>query len=262
MLVLIVVAAATAFGAFITSYQKTLQAEEQVTHDRALESLKTITALTTLNGTGTNGQLLVVNFTVASLDQNPTILTGLDVDNQPINNYTAYELNLTTGSVDSIVVAAGGQLHISANQQLAIAVDVSAGSASNSFYIQSFGLTDRSYVQVDLFTYLANDFRTIFLPPTAIALVTSLQSFVNGSTPTTVPALSGINSIQPQPGNATIVSWNWTAVTLAPPGATWTGSGEEVVPTFSIHPASYTITLIVTNNYGLVGSDVITYFAS
>ncbi len=255
MLVLIVVSAATAFSYFIASYQKQVQAQENAAHQKALESLHVITVRTQLNYSGGPGALLTLNFSVESLDVNPIHLTGLDIDNQAVRNYSVWALNLTTGTFQTIQVAALGVLDIGPNEQFNLAVDVSSGSASSSFYDPSFGLLSSSYVQTDLFTDLANDFRASFLPPSAIPLVTVDQTF-NATTNTFVPVpiLDGLNSIQPGT-NDTIVSWSWS---ISPDGTV--ASGEEAEAVFATTGIEHTITLVVTNNVGLVGVGSINYF--
>lgn len=261
MLVLIVVAAATAFSLFIASYQKQVQAEEAQAHLKALESLRVITVQTELNQSDvgnatTAGTLVDVSFNVESLDVNPTILTGLDIDNQAVRNYSVSQLNLTTGSYSTAQVAALGVLDVGPNEQFSLIVDVSPGPGS-SFYSPSFGLLSSSYVQIDLFTYLANDFRASFLPPTAIALVTLDQTISANGTPVAIPLLDGMNSVQPG-GNATIVSWEWNVTPSIPNGGT--ASGEEVEAPFTEPPGTtYTVTLTVTDNFGLIGIDKVSY---
>jgi flagellin-like protein len=259
MLVLIVVSAATAFSLFIAGYQKQVQAEQAQAHLKSLESLHVITVQSLLNQSAqatSSGQLLLLNFSVESLDINPTILTGLDVNNQAVRNYSVWALNLTSGGFQSIQVAALGQLYIQPNEQFDLAVDVSPG-ANSSFYSSTFGLSSSSYVQIDLFTYYANDFRASFLPPTAIALVTLDQTINSSGDPVAVPILDGLNSVQPGT-NATIVSWGWN-VTPSTPG-NGTASGEETEAPFTeAHGTTYTITLTVTNNFGLIGVDKVKY---
>jgi flagellin-like protein len=253
MLVLIVVSAATAFSLFIASYQKQVQAEEAQAHLKQLESLHVITVQTQLENNGSFGSLLDLNFSVESLDVNPTLLTGLDIDNQAVRNYSVWELNLTSGTFETVQVAALGILNVGPNEQFDLAVDVAPGNNS-SFYDTSFGLLSSSYVQIDLFTYLANDFRASFLPPTAIALVTVAPTYNATNAFIPVPILDGLNSLQPGT-NASIVSWSWN---ITPDNVT--ASGEEAQAHFVDSGIEHTITLVVTNNFGLVGIDSVKYF--
>lgn len=252
MLVLIVVSAATAFSLFIASYQKQLQAEQTQTHDRALEAVQVITVDTLLNRSLTDGTLLDVNFTMASLDVNPMVISGIDINNQAVRNYSANELNLTTGLFETDSVAAGGVTNVGAHEDVTFIIDVTAGAGS-SFYSNAFGLHASDYVQIDLFTALHNDFRSQFLPPTAIALVSVLQTYnATSGTFLPVPILDGLNSLQP--GNASIVHWGW----VVQPDNT-TASGGEVEPVIVTTGIVHTATLTVTNSYGLIGTDTIQF---
>jgi flagellin-like protein len=252
MLVLIVVSAATAFSLFIASYQKQLQAEQAQTHDRALEAVQVITVATLLNRTLTDGTLLNVNFTLASLDVNPMVITGIDIDNQAVRNYSANELNLTTGVFETDAIAAGGVAYVGSHEDITVIIDASPGAGS-SFYEVAFGLHASDYVQIDIFTALHNDFRSQFLPPTAIAIVSVLETWdATTSTFVPVPLLNGLNSLQP--GNASIVHWSWT---VQPDNTT--AVGGEVEPVLVTTGIVHTVTLTVTNNYGLIGTDTIQF---
>jgi hypothetical protein len=252
MLVLIVVVAATAFSAFVASYQKQLQAEQALAHDRALESIDIIRVSPTLNVSAHSWASF--NFTVVSLDVNPSVITSVSVNGQPLRQYAAIGLNLTTGAVETITIGAGGELALGAREQFNILVNANPGNTS-SFYASATAIPYTSYVELELFTAYGNDFTGEFLPPTAIATISALQSFNNG-TPTTIPLLDGSNSFQP--GNATIVAWNWNVV----PGNE-SGFGEKVAAPYLVHtfgpPVIYTVFLNVTNSDGLIGFDQISY---
>jgi hypothetical protein len=252
MLVLIVVVAATAFSAFVASYQKQLQAEQAIAHDRSLESIDIIRVAPTLNVSAHSWASF--NFTVVSLDVNPSIITGASVNGEPLRQFSAIALNLSTGAVETITIGAGGELALGPREQFNLLVDANPGNAS-SFYASATSIPFTSYVELELFTSYGNDFKGEFLPPTAIATISALESFNNG-TPTTIPLLDGSNSFQP--GNASIVAWNWNVT----PGAE-SGLGEKVAAPYLVHsmgpPVVYTIFLNVTNSDGLIGFDQIDY---
>lgn len=249
MLVLIVVTAATSLALFVASYQKQLQAERQVTQQRGLESLTIIRASPTLAPGGANWSVL--NFTLASLYINPSTVTEIMINNNPLKQFTAWRLDLTTGQFVSVSVGAGGQLALAPRDQVSILVNFTVGSPSYSFYNVSFALPASAYIKIDAVTTLQNDFDRVFIPPTAIALVTPLQSW-NGSGFVTVPVLDGGSSFQP--GNATLVSWAWA---ISPDNRTL--SGERAVATFDPIFSTHNITLVVTNSDGLLGAETIHY---
>ncbi|HTT34747.1 MAG TPA: hypothetical protein VMH78_02615 [Thermoplasmata archaeon] len=245
MLVLIVVSAATAFAAFAASYQKQLQAEQQVTQERSLESLVVLHAQPTLSLDGSH--YVEFDFTLASLSLDTSYVTSISVNHQELERYNATGLNLTTGLVQSWVVGSGEQLDIGARDQITIGVDLNVADADYSPYTPGFVLHDSDYVQLDAFTYYDNDFTKVFIPPTAIPIVTQLETGSSGGGLTIIPVLDGSHSFQS--GNATIVSWSW-AVTSG--GTTTMYSGELAEVPGGLHSGD-SIVLTVTNSDGLLG---------
>lgn len=249
MLVLIVVGAATALSVFVASYQKQLQAQQALSQQRGLETLKVLRVTPTLNANGTAWSLL--NFTVASLYINPATVTELSINNNPVKQYTAWKLNLSTGSFGAITVAAGGQLALGAREQLNVIVNLTPGP-NYSFYASSFVLHTTDFVKVEVFTALENDFGRIFIPPTAIGIVTTIQSW-NGTAFVPVTVLDASGSFQP-PGNSTIVAWTWK---ITPDGTSY--SGEKAVAQFNRLFVTHNVTLAVTNSDGLISTDTFHY---
>ncbi|MCI4340189.1 MAG: type IV pilin [Thermoplasmata archaeon] len=252
MLVLIVVVAATSLAIFVASYQKQLQAERAVTQERSLEHLTIIHATPTLSSGGTNWSVL--NFSLASLYINPSTVTEITLNDQPLRQYSAWTLDLASGTFVAIVVGPGGQLSLTPREQVNVVVDFNASSTNFSFYDPSFVLHTTDYVKIDVFTQLLNDFNRVFIPPTAIALVTPLQT-LNGSNFTTIPILDGTQSFAT--ANTSIVSWAWQ---VTPDNVNV--SGEKAVATFNGSISLHTILLVVTDNDGLIGTDTIFYRSS
>jgi flagellin-like protein len=250
MLVLIVVVAATSLAVYVAQYQKQLQSEQALTHDRALEKLAVlhVTPYLPLNST----TWYSLNFTVASLYINPSIVDEITLNDQAVKQYTVWALNLTSGTFTSIVVGGGGQLTLSPNEQVNVNLTTNLTSPDYSFYSATFVLPLTAYLKLDLFTGYQNDFTRVFIPPTAVAVVSPLETFSAGNF-TTIPVLDGSNSFQA--GNASLDAWAWF-VTPGPIRA----SGEKAVVAFSTTPGTtYTILLAVTNTDGLLGTDTITY---
>jgi flagellin-like protein len=252
MLVLIVVVAATAFSAFVATYQKQAQAEQAIQQDRNLEKLSVLNADPQLSRNG--AQLNNFVFVLASLSVNPSVVTEIAINHFPLLQYNTTRLNLTTGTIQSGAVGAGGELFLGPRDQVTINVSLNASETSSYSLYSTYVLTTADAVQVDLFTGLENDFTRVYIPPTAIAIVTQLQTLSNGSY-IPLPVLDGTNSFQPGT-NESIVSWAWTLT----PG-NLTATGERVVEGGLAANTLYTITLRVTNSDGLVGSATITYHA-
>ncbi|MCI4330817.1 MAG: hypothetical protein L3K19_03080 [Thermoplasmata archaeon] len=250
MLVLIVVVAATALAVFVQSYQKNLQAEQALAQAKSLESLKVLRVAPTENGT--NGTWATLNFTVASLYVNPSTITGVSINNMPVRNFTALHLNLASGNWTAEVVAAGGQLTLYPREQVYLQVDGQGGNLS-SFYSQSLRVPISASISVQILTAYQNVFSGLFIPPTAIALVQTLQTWNSSAMSyNQTPLLDGSNSFQP--GNGTIVAWSWNIT----PGNILL-FGEKQVARMLNSVTHYTIRLTVTNAEGLQGIDSIRY---
>jgi flagellin-like protein len=251
-LVLIVVAAATAFAAFVAGYQSQVQAQEAVAHDRSLESLKVldVTPVRDTNLSAPN-DWATLNFTVTSLDSNPTIIDSLSLNKNPVRNYTAIALNLTTGDYQTISVEALGDLTIGPREQFNIILSVIPNTAASSMYNPA-PLSTTSYIQLDMFTAYSNDFSAVFVPPTPIVVINYLSTD-SGTGIVNIPILDGSDSLQP--GNSTLESWNWTITNLTNVvHPTWNVYGEQTeVTNFTVSDV-YLIVLTVQDSDGLMGT--------
>lgn len=248
MLVLIVVAAATTLSVFVSEYQKQVQAEQAIQQERSLESLTVLRVTPTLDPNAS--AYTELNFTLASLYINPSVVTSVSVNDQRLMTYNAWELNVTTGSYEWVTVAAGGQLSLGPRDVVNILVNATPGPGS-SFYDSNYTLPATDYVKVEVFTALLNDFSRVFIPPTAVGLVT-LQETWNGTAYVPVPILDATESFQP--GNATLVAWTWH---ITPDNETLTG--EKAVASFNPSFSTHTIVLTVTNSEGLLSTDRFVY---
>lgn len=257
MLVLIVVVAATAFSVFVENYQKQLQAEQAINHERAIEALTTLSIQPTMNATvATN--FFVLNLTLSSLTVEASIVTSISINDNTVHNYTVWTVDPVTGAESSQTVLPGGVLNLAAHEVANVVVCFnSVNTAMSSFFNTGFVLPATSFVKVQLFTQLLNDFTTVFLPPTAIATV-AVNIAPNGSGGfTEFPILDGSHSSQ-HGGNASLTSWTWV---VTPSGGSPTMvSGEEAsAPFTSAAGTVYAISLTVTNSDGLLGLSTISY---
>jgi hypothetical protein len=105
----------------------------------------------------------------------------------------------------------------------------------------------------------------VFLPPTAIPLVTTLSEFIGSGAHVgfeNVPVLDGANSFQA--GNGTITSWNWTITnTTGNSTENWSSGGEQLVAPFVStgygNVYTYSIVLKVQDSNDLLGLATTTY---
>jgi len=275
MLVVIVVAAATAFSFFVAAYQKQLQAEETLNHNRSLESIKVIgiselPCSSTACESACVGCFANVTITVASLDVNPITLTGLFLDQHPVVNYTivfngatvtpCYNASSRNNSTSGLVPCQPTNLPALSEARLIFNLDNKAFPTAFWAFGGAFpNLFPTSYIALQILTGLGNEFSGSFVPPVAIASVT----YVSGT-----PILDGTQSYQPN-GNATIISWAWNVTNVTASGCLTnstapcgTYSGQEAELGAALAPTdTYSIALVVLNSYGLTGTATIEYTA-
>jgi flagellin-like protein len=254
MLVLIVVGAAVAFSAFVASYQKQVQAEEQVAHNRALEDFRVLGMNLTLNAT-TPTTVAILNVTLANLDIQNSTITGISINGNPVRTYSAYLIDPETGSAAVVAVPSGFELNVTPETQAWIQINLMIGSRGYSMFSPSVVLSVTDHVKVNVYTALVNDFVQTFVPPTAVAFVSSIQSW-NGVSYVNDPVLDGSQSLQS--GNATLITWTWTVTdhnsTLIGPPVTTVYGGEKVALANTYAPENlYFANLTLTNSDGLVG---------
>jgi flagellin-like protein len=259
MLVLIVVVAATSFAVFIQAYQKQVQAQQAYAHLQHLESLRILSVVPTANATNPAGWA-TLNFSAASENINPSTITGLLVNAHAVSQYQVWRVDPSTGLSSLTIVAPGSTLALSPREQVNIVLTVSASPAIGSFTDLTWVPSTTSYLQLSAFTQLQNDFIGLFLPPTSVAIISTLTTF-SGGVLQTVPVLDGSHSFQT--GNSTLVAWSWKIYETTPtPGQQGPYLGEQIVAaSYFASGAHYNVVLNVTNNDGLTSSGSIVYVA-
>ncbi|MCI4320134.1 MAG: hypothetical protein L3K23_08410 [Thermoplasmata archaeon] len=263
MLVLIVVVAATAFAAFVQAYQKQAQSEQAFSNEQHLESLRILNVIPTVNATNPSAWESL-NFTLASEYINSATITSVAVNSNPLAQYQVLRVDPSTGLYSLSWVrgnATSAQLILAPREQVNLIVNLSKSPTTGSFYGLNFTLPTTSYIQLSLFTALQNKFNGLFLPPTALAIISTIVTFYNG-TLQTVPVLDGSHSFQT--GNASIVGWMWKVYEGFAPHAQFAPTGEQVVaPSYFPGPpgSHYNVTLNVTNNDGLTSTASIPYIS-
>lgn len=249
MLVVIVVAAATAFAIFVAAYEKQLLTQEGFAHDQSLESIHVLSLTTTIS----SGSFHNFSFIVNSESVNPSTVIGISVNNNPLYTFGWY--NLTTRTPPGTYTAGQAQNFVlSPFDEVNITVGPCAGPAPCSFLNGNEVPQPGTYVKIDVYTLLDNDFSRVFLPPTALEVVSEINP--SGSSP--IVLLDGSMSFQ-QGGNATIVEWSWEVTNQTDhthPSTSFTG--EEVEVSVSMGSQSgpmapgdtYWVNLTVTNSVG------------
>jgi flagellin-like protein len=268
MLILIVVAASIALAAFVASYQKQLQSEQAEAQQRSLESLKVLNlAQVNAQPSPNNTKLANFSFILASEFVNPSTISSLSVNGNPLRFFAVTPLapdagpaNCSFNSTTPLTLAPFAEVEITVNTNAS-----STGLCGYSFFSTSLSFPIDEFVQIGIFTILQNTFTTVFLPPTAVPLVTTLAEFSGGGSSTgfvNVPVLDGANSFQA--GNGTLTSWDWFVTnTTAGSNETWTAGGEQLVAPFVStgygHVYTYSIALTVEDSNELLGISTIDY---
>lgn len=290
MLVVIVVAAATAFSFFVASYQKQVQNEETLNHDRALEGVKIVGISDAPCMVGPTAYCNVkdvcsaptcfanVTFTVVSLDVNPMGFTNIFLNHLPVVNYTATirgstespcynssnKLNNTSGVFPCSTLVVPGSSTVILHFSLGGCVNAKCGN--DAYWALGPGegpgnIPSSSQFSLQFLTERGNQFSEIFAPPAAVISV----FYVSGGT-LSIPVFDGLNSYQPKNSdNSSVVTYNWTVTNGSgtPPlvgtdcGVDGVGSGGEFE--CAGLNGTYTVTLTVTNSDGLTGVTSIPY---
>ena len=252
MLVLIVVAAVTAFSFYVATVEQSNLAQRTALHDKNLENVTVGGVVFTSAGNNSS-----ITLDLSSSDIYQTYITGVSVDGNPAESYCNQTLcafnrtvpfpvfNSTNGSIMSL-----GQFSVTP-----------VTLYNMQFYIPGFAPTSTSSLLISIGTTRGNEFQDTLFPPVSKAGI----QFVDG-----YPVLDGSGSYQPHEGtfvNATLIQWNWTVknttVPTTPPAAD-NGSyfGQEAeLPTYFSPGVTYDITLTTTNSLGLSNTITVTYTA-
>jgi flagellin-like protein len=267
MLVVIVVAAVTAFSLFVAAYQQQVQAQQSYVHNQALESIHFTAIRPHYNVTTKSYDSLML--TVVSNDINPTVIANLTINDEAIDSYNITASSVPLQGVTLPLTVANADFTMPAESSIVVLVAYPYSFNGNT----GITLSVAQYIKINLFTGFQNDFTHVFLPPTAVIAVDAQTTGMSS----VVTILDGSHSYQ-QAGNATIVSWNWTVNDSSSSAKeNTTGSGNTTVASCLWFPTAvcygivastgwplvtgspYVIGLLVTNSDGLVGDANLTY---
>lgn len=229
MLVVITVAAATSFAFFVSAYEKQVLAEEQHTHDVALEKIR-VTGLS-FGLAGTASHLSYYNISTRSLEPyspypytqsvSLTLVSG-DVNTMVVDGVTLNGVSLL-GYIDSLCAYQNGTI-------CPETVSVPPEAIVSLVLYTNLPTPFQSPYELSLFTTLGNDFTTTFLQPVAVIKATILPVGDEA-----IPQFDGSQSYQPAGGdNASIASYSWS---FTPELANATGA-------FAVSSSSTTVPIV------------------
>ncbi|HTP54384.1 MAG TPA: hypothetical protein VML94_05435 [Thermoplasmata archaeon] len=280
MLVVIVVAAATAFSFFVAAYQKQVQDEEALTHDRALESVKIVGIEAspcqvgfnnTCHSLGCDSCIANLSFTVVSLDVNAMGFTNLFLNHLPVVNYTATvrgsiqspcfnatsRNNTTWGLFPCSTLVVPGSSTVTLHFNLGGCLTPHCGS--NAYWALGPGegpgnIPSSNQFSLQFVTARGNQFAETFSPPVAVISV----FYVSGGL-TSIPVFDGLNSYQPKSAdNSSVVQYAWhvtdsNGMNITDPNCGNNGVGTGGEFECANLTGSYDVQLMVTNSDGLTG---------
>jgi hypothetical protein len=252
MLILIVVAAAIALAAFVAGYESQYLAEQASAHDKALESLLFLSVVPAENSTPGADNYSAISAVIGSYDVMNTTISEVNLNGQPLAFFTVTPLGSSSSlqvcplCPNGTVPGSVSQFNLAPDEQATIAFNLATWNAAHQDeggMFSPFDLPLNHFITLGAYTTLGNDFTRSFLPPTAIATVSTLTT-LNDGTFEDVPILDGSNSVPPV--NGTISEWEWNVtnpVFLSSSSASLTSS--TTVSSAAPNPESGTATFLV-----------------
>jgi flagellin-like protein len=298
MLVVIVVAAATAFSFFVSAYERQVLSEESQQHDRTLEVGKVagiqqctasncsqlyctnntdlqhnLSLLGCANGVQhlpdlvLEGREAVLNVSFVSGDVNSMFFTQYLLNGQASEGWLFYPHGATPRWMSDLTETAANWTACQPTQNISGSI-VSVNSTCSE--IPPYGQVNISIftstalpspISLEMYTSLSDTFEYSFTPPVPVIKTTVLPE---GSI--SEPLFDGSSSYQPAGGdNASITGYSWSFVDLNNSSATilpYQGPQIEVVNLSSAGPwagNTFKVTLLVTNSDGLSASTAVLY---
>jgi hypothetical protein len=246
MLILIVVIAASSLAVFVSQQQKILQDNQLIKTQKQGESLLVSSISIDSNST----KITSLNLTISSQDQG-----GSEIDRISINNHVLREFNITRtdekGNVEYVPLNSTLKFVITPQQTVNLNVSMS------DFFDRGTDLRTDDSIIVKLFTAYSNEFDKAFYAPSAIININT-ESQWNGTARNYTPFLILDGSESDQPGDTTIVKWNWT---LDNGVNNLSENGRKVrLDPYGMAGPKVNITLTVENANGMIGIAKTSYY--
>lgn len=254
MLVLVVVVAASSFALFISQQQKIQQDNLLIQSRQQGESLL-ISSLKT-NITTDKEYWTSLNLTISSLHQGDSEIDRISINDHVLRSFNLARFNASSSAYEYVHLTYLSKFIITSQQTVNLNISMSDFFDPGSYNINKTNVP----VKVDLFTSYLNAFDKVFYTPTSIININVESQWNSSAKPEpkydSYVILDGSQS--DQPGDTTIVNWNWTIEWPGPNNHT-EESGRKVRfdPPIS---GKYNITLQVENANGMIGISKTTYY--
>jgi flagellin-like protein len=244
MLILIVVVAASSLAIFVSQQQKILQDNQLLKTEKEGEYLLVPSIKIESNTTG------ITNLTIpiTSLHQGSSQINRITINNNVLREYNVTRL-VQTGKYESVIQNYTLAITLAPQETLSVKVNMS------DFFDRVLMMNDTA-ISVKLYTSLSNVFDKVFFSPTAIIGI-NVESQWNSSDQNYFPYLILDGSGSDQPGDTTIIRWNWT---IDCDGINYTVHEGRKVRFDPPVSGLYNITLLVENANGLIGTSRTTYY--
>lgn len=244
MLILIVVVAASSLAVFVSQQQKILQDNQLLKSEKDGESL----LIPSLNIESNSTAITNLTMSITSMHQGNSQINRITINNHVLRDYNVTRLN-PSGNYGFTIQNYTKVISLASQETISIKVNMSD-------FFDMVELKNDSEISVKLFTVLSNEFDRVFFSPTAIANI-NVESQWNSSDQNFTPYLILDGSESDQPGDTTIILWNWTVESH---GVNYTVQDGRKVRFDPPVPGKYNITLLVENANGLIGVSKMTYY--
>ena len=204
MLVLVVVIAASSFAVFISQQQKIQQDNQLIKDEQSGESLLISSLKTNISEDGTFWTSL--NASISSLHQGNSNIDQISINKHVLRSFHVARFNETTSTFEYVKYYYYQQFTITSQQTVNINVSTS------DFLETGLKISTNGAIALDLYTAYSNEFSKVFYSPAPIISI-NVESQWNSTT--TDPHFDSYlildGSQSDQPGDSTIIKWNWTA---------------------------------------------------
>lgn len=278
MLTVIVVSAATSFAVFTSQKQKELQDADFAKLRRDLEEIA-ITSISDITYQSVPAHLETISFIITNLHAADSTISSLSINGNYLRQFylirqdlsvEEWKINSTTGHYElkTMTSSLGAQIYNGtlneSNKKYAyypltiasrerVVLCITNASTTGLFLIKEIYKNDA--ITFSLYTSLTKEFTKTFIPPTAIIRVIT-ESQWNSTTNDYKSLLILDGSLSDHPGeDAYILSWNWSI-----DGVLLSNLGRKVrAPDSLLVGPNHTLTLTVTDNFGMTATSTITY---